>query len=162
MTFDVIVDTREQQPWVFKRDRYIQNSIRQKLDTGDYCIDGLQHGILCLERKKSVAEFANNITKKSFKACVDRMEEFEYSFLIFEFDINNILEYPKNSGIPPKYWRRLKVRGRFMMQEITKIQLRGIQVVFAGNTDNAKYIATNIMKDLYEQYISSELAGEPS
>jgi len=57
--FTIIVDTREQTPWTF--DNYVVAS--QKLDTGDYSIQGLEH-IFTIERKKSVSEIAIILVKK--------------------------------------------------------------------------------------------------
>ncbi len=65
--FNIIVDTREQQPWNFKT----YGTVSQKLDTGDYSIEGLEN-LVAIERKKSVNEFATNITEKRFKDWVER------------------------------------------------------------------------------------------
>ena len=59
----IIVDTREQQPWSFD----FNEIAVAKLDTGDYSVAGLEE-ILCIERKKSVSEIANNIVDKRPKA----------------------------------------------------------------------------------------------
>ena len=75
-SFTIIVDTREQQPWTF--DNYV--TANQKLDTGDYSILGMEN-ILAIERKKSVSEFANNITESRFKDVVARLSQLKHSFL---------------------------------------------------------------------------------
>lgn len=55
----ILVDTREQTPWEFSH----YSTAKQKLDTGDYTVSGLEDK-LAIERKKSVGEIANNITEK--------------------------------------------------------------------------------------------------
>ena len=78
--FTIIVDTREQQPWIF--DNYAK--AHKKLDTGDYSVEGLEH-LLTIERKKSSSEFATNIVESRFKDVVMRLSQFKYSFLLLEF-----------------------------------------------------------------------------
>ena len=84
--FRIIVDTREQQPWSFED---YSTSIA-KLDTGDYSIEGLEE-IICIERKKSVSEVANNITESRFKDVINRLKEIKYPFVLLEFDLNDVL-----------------------------------------------------------------------
>ena len=64
----IIVDTREQQPWSFD----FNEIAVAKLDTGDYSVAGLEE-VLCIERKKSVSEIANNIVEKRYKDWTKRM-----------------------------------------------------------------------------------------
>ena len=52
----IIIDTREQKPWEFPG----HTTAVQKLDTGDYSVEGLED-ILCIERKQNTSEFAKNI-----------------------------------------------------------------------------------------------------
>jgi ERCC4-type nuclease len=79
--FTIIIDTREQHPWAF--DNHV--TAKRKLDTGDYSIEGLED-LLCIERKKSASEFANNIVESRFKDLIFRMSNIKYSFLLLEFD----------------------------------------------------------------------------
>ena len=62
--FTIIKDTREQDGYTFESSssRYhtCNGMISRKLDTGDYSIEGLEDK-LCIERKASVVEFANNV-----------------------------------------------------------------------------------------------------
>ena len=74
--FTIIIDTREQQPWTFNN----HTVANRKLDTGDYSIEGLEN-ILCIERKKSASEFANNIVESRFKDVLMRMNQLKYSFI---------------------------------------------------------------------------------
>ena len=84
--FLVVKDTREKDGWYFKESDYCQGMIDQKLDTGDYSVQGLED-VLCIERKGSVSEIANNIVDKRFDRELDRMKEFKYKFLILELQI---------------------------------------------------------------------------
>jgi ERCC4-type nuclease len=145
--FTIIQDTREKHPWSFASDHPV---IKSKLDVGDYSVEGLEY-ILCIERKKSVNEFANNIVDDRFTRELDRMDAYKYKFLVFEFSIDDILKYPIGSDIPKKLWSKLRVNGKYMMMYISNLQVkRNIHVIFAGDSDNATYTAYNIMKRVYE------------
>ena len=85
--FKIIVDTRE------NSSRGHLNKMEKtvaKLDTGDYSLEGLQD-LFCIERKGNVSEFANNITEKRFKDVVERLSKFKHAFLLFEFNLEDVL-----------------------------------------------------------------------
>jgi len=143
--FTIIVDTREQQPWSF--DHYAKANI--KLDAGDYSIQGLQH-LLGIERKKSVNEIANNITEPRFKDAISRLAQLKYSFLLLEFDIEDILNYPIGSSLPRKLWDKVKISPAFLMKHVLDWQLvYNINVIFCGNNSSAERTAEMILKKIF-------------
>ena len=140
--FTIIVDTREQQPWCF--DNYATS--KRKLDTGDYSIEGLEH-LVGIERKKSVSEFANNIVESRFQDVVDRLSQLKYSFLLFEFDLEDILIYPIGSTVPKRMWNNIKITPAFIMKNVMELQLiHNIRVAFCGSSGNAEKMAEYILK----------------
>lgn len=140
--FTIIVDTREQQPWHF--DNYVKANI--KLDTGDYSIQGLED-IVAIERKKSVSEFANNITESRFTDVIMRMSKIKYSFLLLEFDLQDILIYPVGSTVPKRLWDKIKISPAFLLKNILDLTLQhGIFVHFCGDATNAEKLAETILK----------------
>ena len=144
--FKIIIDTREQQPWIF--DNYAVSN--EKLDTGDYSIQGFEN-ILCIERKKSVSEIANNVTEKRFKDVVARMAQCKYSFLLLEFELDDIIKYPVGSNVPKKMWDKLKVSPNYIIKHLVELQIFfDIKVLFCGGPSNAEKIALSIMKKVYE------------
>lgn len=145
-SFKVIIDTREQQPWEFDRVAYAN----RKLDTGDYSVEGYEH-LLCVERKKSVSEIANNITEKRFKDVIDRMKTYKYSYLILEFSLEDIYRYPIGSNVPKRMWDKLKITSGFILKNLLELQLKhNIHVLFCGDPSNASKIAITLMKKVYE------------
>jgi ERCC4-type nuclease len=143
--FTVIIDTREQQPWEFQH----YTVANKKLDTGDYSIEGLQH-LLCIERKKSVSEFANNIVESRFKDVVMRMSQLKYSFLLLEFDLEDILIYPVGSTVPKRMWDKIKITPAFLLKSILELQLHhNIIVYFCGSSSDAEKMAEYILKKIY-------------
>ena len=150
MGFNVIIDTREKTPWdMTNACSSIDNITVQKIETGDYAIEGMED-VLCLERKKSVAEIANNITKDRFWNEMERMKAFPHAFLVLEFSVDDVLQFPVGSNVPKYMWSKMRVKGEYIMIRLSTIQVDyGIDVIFCGDTDNAIKISTNIMQRVY-------------
>ena len=143
--FTIIVDTREQHPWEFP----YHAKANKKLDTGDYSIEGLQH-LLCIERKKSISEFANNIIESRFKDVVIRMSQLKYSFLLLEFSLEDVLIYPIGSTVPKRMWDKIKISPAFLLKNLLELQLNhNIIVYFCGNASDAEKMAEYIFKKIY-------------
>ena len=136
--FHIIVDTREQQPWSF--DHHVVSC--EKLDTGDYSVRGLEN-TLCIERKKSVSEIANNITEKRFKDVIDRMTPYKYSFMLFEFELEDILIYPVGSNVPKRMWDKIRISPNFILKNLIEFQL--LHNIKINNFSN-EYILINQSK----------------
>lgn len=150
--FTIIVDTREQTPWEFEN-YAIAN---QKLDTGDYSIQGLEH-LFAIERKKSVSEIANNITEPRFKDVLDRLQQFKHKFILLEFTLNNVLDYPVGSTVPKKMWHTIKITSKYILKYLTEINIKyGIHTIYCGNRENAEEVALCIMKRMVELYGKSQ------
>lgn len=146
--FHIIVDTREQHPWIFDR---MDKSIA-KLNTGDYSLRGLEN-IFCIERKGNISEFANNITEKRFKDVLERLSQIKYSFILLEFDLEDVLKYPIGSSVPKYMWNKIKISPKFILKHIIELQtLHNIHVVFCGNATNAEKMAISIMRKIYEYH----------
>jgi hypothetical protein len=152
--FTIIVDTREQQPWEFEHHAVAH----KKLDTGDYSIEGLED-ILCIERKKSSSEFANNIVESRFKDVIERMSQMKYSFLLLEFYLEDLLIYPIGSTVPKRMWDKIKISPAFLIKNILELQLNhNIIVYFCGTATNAKKMAEHILKKIF--YIEKIKQGD--
>jgi hypothetical protein len=143
--FTIIIDTREQQPWSFEH----YTTASRKLDTGDYSIEGLED-IVCIERKKSVSEVANNLTESRFVDVVDRMSRFKYAFLLLEFDLAQVLSYPIGSNLPRRLWDKIKISPAFIVKHILELQLNhNIKVLFCGSSSDAEQMAEYILKKVH-------------
>ena len=145
----LIIDTREKQPLEITCGKLYDNIIREKLDTGDYSIDGLQD-VLCVERKGGVVEFAQNVIQDRFVRELDRMNH-KYSFVVLEFTLEELLRYPKDCGIPPKIIKKVRYNGKFVLSKLVNFQLTypHIHFVFAG--ENAIDIVNSICKRVVEK-----------
>mgnify|MGYP003403613170 CR=1 FL=1 len=137
----ILVDSREKLPYTFSTPFQVC-----KLDTGDYSLDGYSH-IFTVDRKASVSELAGNLTQKRFKNELERMAKIPHSFLLLEFSFDDILRFPYGSDIPRKRWRYLKVKAPFIISSLSTISIHyGVQVIYAGNRDNARDILMGLFK----------------
>lgn len=143
--FTIIIDTREQQPWSFEH----YTTASRKLDTGDYSIEGLED-IVCIERKKSINEVANNITESRFIDVVDRMSKYKYAFMLLEFDLEHVLNYPIGSNLPRRLWDKVRITPAFIVKHILELQLNhNIKVLFCGCASDAEKMAEYILKKVH-------------
>jgi hypothetical protein len=71
----------------------------------------------------------------------------KYSFLLLEFDLNDILIYPIGSTVPKRMWDKIKISPAFILKHILELQLNhNIKVIFCGDSDNARKMAEHILK----------------
>ena len=146
--YTVIKDTREKQGWFFKRFGKCKGTVVQTLKTGDYTIEGLED-ILCVERKASPAEIAINMGKKknAFDAEMERISKFRLPYLVLEFSVSELLDFPENSGIPQHKIKKVKMSGKYLLRCILEYQIKyGINVLFCGDKTNAWYVTSSIFK----------------
>ena len=146
INLDIIVDTREQIPWEWddflKDDKYYTStSTRGTLKTGDYTLRGLEN-ILTIERKRSSAEVAQNIMEPRFEKEFERLANYKYKFVICEFELRDVLNYPIGSGIPQRVWGSIKISGKYILKCITDLELKyGVPFKFAGDFGSEQCVA---------------------
>ena len=148
--YTIIRDTREHDDkgWLFATSRHCAGTEVSKLDTGDYSIKGMED-ILCIERKGSTSEFARNITENRFEKELQRMREFKYSYIILEFNMSDLIDYPDGSGIPYNKRKFLKFRGPFVLKRIIELSLLyPTKILLCG--DRGKEVASSIFKRVME------------
>jgi len=89
--FTIIVDTREQKPFLFKGIDPQPKIIIKKLDTGDYSLEGYSDQI-CVERKSVIDLFGScGSGRERFQREIERMGKFEYAAIVCEGDWQQIL-----------------------------------------------------------------------
>lgn len=151
--FTIIRDTRERAlaGWHFEPSDVCEGTVTgTSLRTGDYTIQGMEH-LLCIERKGSVAEFATNSTETRFKNELDRMVTFKHKFIICEFSLQDIFDFPIGSNIPKKQWDKLRLTSKYLIRFIAEIEVKyKISVLLCGSRSNAEQMALSIFKRVYE------------
>lgn len=156
--YTVIKDTREQDGYTFEKfnGRYAScnGMVVRKLDTGDYSLVGLEDKV-CIERKGRVSELAINLGKDKYRFMreIERMKEFPFRFLILEFSLEDVMDFPERSDIPEEKWDSIKVTNKYMLKMLIEFQMYDdIHVIFCGNKKNAKLVVNSILKRVNEFY----------
>jgi hypothetical protein len=154
--YTIIIDTREQQPWEF----FHQSTAHQKLNTGDYSIQGLEDTIV-IERKKSVSEIATNIIENRFKDVLQRLQAIKHKFILLEFDLDDVFKYPEGSNIPKSQWKRIRISPTFILKNIIDWNiLYNIPTIFCGSSYNAEKMASYLFKKIYYQHLNNGNSDE--
>ena len=128
--------------------------VNRKLDTGDYSIEGLEDKV-CIERKASVVELANNvgISRKRFEAEIERMKEFPHKFLVLEFSLTDLMDFPEGSDVPNSEIKKLRVTNKYMLRFLMEMQINhNVNVIFCDSKKNAKWTVLSILKRINEKY----------
>jgi len=150
--FIIIKDTREQIPWEFNFEHTVAEEIGT-IKTGDYTIKGLEDKI-CIERKGCIEEFANNLGRDyiRFKKEMIRMDEFEHAFIICEFPLRDLIDYPFH-GHNTKLQQTTRISGSYLLKVIFELQLEHkVKIMFCGNKFYAMKTALSLMKRVNERY----------
>lgn len=152
MKFTVIRDTREKPDhgWSFAPDAYCEGTIVNKVNAGDYTIDGLEDYV-CIERKQSIDEFAHNCIEKRWQACMKRMSECKHAYILFEFSWDDIDNYPKSAKVPERVRKRLRIPAAYIRKVIyTAREDYGIHVLACGDRYKAEQVAYRILRKAHE------------
>lgn len=151
--YTVLKDTREKQGWYFPSDDVSCAGMEAAaLKTGDYTIKEYPN-LICVERKKSAGEIAINFGKarQRFEKEFERMRAFRFSYMICEFSLQDVIDYPENSGIPVNKRDRVFVTGKYVLKCLIEFQLRyGVQVIFCDNAKNAEIFTRSLFKRVHE------------
>jgi hypothetical protein len=152
MKYIVLRDTREKTGWDFKTHDKCRAVVDWGLKTGDYTVRGLEKHLV-VERKASTGELAMNLGKKrsAFEAEIKRMDNFRWKYILCEFSIDDLMNFPQNSGIPKKQLQYVRMNGKFMWKKLCEYQEQhGVQIVFCDNKINAQERAMFIFDEVTE------------
>ena len=146
--FLVIKDTREKEigkGWSFNKSQYCDGTLVRKVETGDYSIEGYEDDFT-IERKGCISEFAHNIIEGRFDKEVERMRDIEHSFVILEFNMSSIISFPVGSGIPKSQWKKLKIRGPFVLRRMCEIMTQNPNIKILPCGPKGKDVALSLFK----------------
>lgn len=144
---NIIADSREKNP-LFD----VSEAIIQKLDTGDYSLQGHEDKI-SIENKATVSEIAGNFREKRFWHAIERLSKLDHKYIVFQFSRNDVAKFPhtERSGVPVPIRKKIRVRSRFLLSCIKTLETKyGINVVYADNPENAKKVIKDILMNYNE------------
>ena len=162
--YTVIKDTREQRGWIFNKVDRCNGMLTETLKTGDYTLQGFEDQV-CIERKMSVEEIANNLgkQKKRFDAEIQRMIEYPFKYIVCEFSMSDLVDYPNSifsdnmKSRRPDYVQaqvsKRRITGKYLLKSLLEYQTwYGIHVLFCDNKTNAFKVTDSIFKRLNEMF----------
>jgi ERCC4-type nuclease len=142
--FTIIRDSREQKGtgWSFRASANCNGMIVQKLDVGDYSIEGYQH-LIMIERK-TVGDLWGTLGRhdnyKRFLREIERASAHRAKYLVIEGTLADI-----NKG-----YFYSKVSAENIHAKLISLQVKhGVHVVFAGRQDHARQYVRRLMSKLY-------------
>ena len=145
----IIVDTREKKPWRFNRTDNCRGTISQKLNVGDYSVQGIE-SVVTIERKGSVSELYGNLGKgrTRFFAEIERMGDMKYKFVVCEFTFGQLLKQPRFSKMSPNS----------ILGSIISLQLKyNVHFIFAGN--KGAMFTRKILLKVYDNCLKGKVDG---
>jgi hypothetical protein len=149
----ILQDNKEQTPWDLEFFDEVEEQKVVHLVTGDYSIEGLE-SVVTIERKRTTGEIALNLGQKykAFAREFDRLQTFEYRYIICEFTFDDILSFPINSGIPKRFWSKLRISGKFILSRLEQLcNDHEVELILCGNKENAERTAYKILKSINDE-----------
>lgn len=93
------------------------------------------------------------MSEKRFKDVLDRLQGIRHAFVVCEFPLTDIINFPENSGIPDWTLKRLKMTPGYLLKYVTDITVKyGIPVYFCDNARSAETLSESLIKRVLEFY----------
>jgi ERCC4-type nuclease len=142
-TLKIVIDTREQKPYSFPCD-----TIRKKLDTGDYSINGLENHVTVERKSKNDAYGTAGKGRARFVRELERMLDMDFSAIIIESNMKSFMTAPKYSKLSPQ-----SVVNSYLAWMVRY----KVPVIWAPNRDFATSTTYALLRHYWKYY---NLAGE--
>jgi ERCC4-type nuclease len=142
----IIVDTREQAPFLFSENVDTQ---RATLDAGDYSIVGMT-ATVAIERK-SLDDLVGSITagRERFLACCARLSRLDFAAVVVEGSIEDVL-----AGVYRSRTRPQSVLGTMLAIHAD----HGVPTIWAGSRSNAANITERLLTRLWRNHLAEVAA----
>jgi ERCC4-type nuclease len=136
----IVIDTREKDEYSFGD----IVAIKQKLDAGDYSVAGLENRI-AIERK-NLDDFVGTVIyqKERFHEELILLARLEFSAIVVEASLTDILEHRYKSGVRP-----MSVIGAVVA---IMVEYR-IPIIFCGN----RQLACHLTNEILQRFASNNL-----
>lgn len=142
----IIRDTREKENHGWSFSSYGATIIERKLEIGDYCVEGYEN-VLFIDRKASPSEIAHNLSKEDsprFHRELAKAAKLPYRYLIFEFTLDNLLGFPKNTNLQKK--TKIRTNGKYLCMLLNQIETKyDIEIIFCSCKEEAEEKAWEII-----------------
>ena len=145
-TFKIIVDSREQCPWLFTSIKPVPNIIIRGLKTGDYTIAGFEESGICVERKSKSDLFGScGKGRDRLEREFQRMSLFDYSAIVIERTMGDCIKNPPEST---------KMKPKAVINTMLSWSIRyGVHVWFVEDRILAEKICFGLFKHFWKQQL---------
>lgn len=149
--FLVLSDSREQKGWHFNKSKFCDGTETVTLPTGDYTIQGMEKHFT-IERKGSSSEFYGNLFEDRWERELERLEEFKFPFVILEFSLSDIVNFPRGSSIPKYKWGKFRNKGPYFLRRFMQYQMKyKTKFILAGSKGHDAALC--LFKRAFEQLV---------
>jgi DNA excision repair protein ERCC-4 len=140
-TMTIIIDTREQRPWMFGGAHRVE---RAKLPAGDYSIAGFE-ATVAIERK-SLDDFVQSIAweRDRFLRECERLRSYELKTILVEAGVPDVWTHRYRSKTAPQ---------AVIASAVAIEQDYGISMTWAGSRDSAEKIAALILSRFHRKRV---------
>lgn len=158
--FTIIRDTREKNGFFdFPIDEKAYGAIKvvdKGLNAGDYTVEGLED-IIRIERKATTGELYNNLGKKHmrkrFHAEMEKLDKVKHSYIVCEFGLSYMYDFPENSTIPDKIRENMRMSGKFFRKLVYEIEdTYNVEILYRDGRKEAEECTLKLLKETWEKY----------
>jgi len=152
--FKIVQDTREKIPLDFSFYSDCTSVEIRKLDTGDYSAVGYEDKVY-IERKRSTSEIAINFGTDNARWYreLERMSKVKFKYVVCEFSVEDVLSFPKNSGIPKEKWKGLRFNGKYLYKIMKETEAKyNVKFLFCNDAQEAAEKVFELLKRVVEYY----------
>ena len=83
-----------------------------------------------------------------------------FSFIICEFDMDDLLKYPEGSRVPKSARSKVRVTGKYLLKCLLEFQIwYDTKIIFCGNKGNAFLVCNSLFKRLNELFYMRDKDG---
>jgi ERCC4-type nuclease len=142
MTYHIIVDSREQQPWTF--DRLNVETTVEKLDMGDYTLAGYEHAFAV--DRKSLDDLVGSVNPTSGRDRFHRL--IKKSRSLYKFAV--VIEDTERALINGDYYSGMHpnaVKGTITAWS----DAYNVEFIFADSRENAQLVTLNLLQQWQDE-----------
>jgi ERCC4-type nuclease len=139
--FSIIVDTREQNPYIFKK------ASTKTLKSGDYSLVGLENNVVVERKTKPDIYGSLGRGRDRFEREFKRLSKYDYAAIVIESDLKNLLVPPAFSQMNPKS----------VINSLISWSIKyGVFVYFASDRKHARSLTYRILEKYWKAHCDRE------
>lgn len=78
------------------------------------------------------------------------MHDYKYKFIVCEFSLSNVDQFPVGCNIPQKLWAKMRISSSFILSFIAQVQVKyGIHFLFCDDPSNTSRMVLKLFKRIW-------------